>query len=77
MGFRKGREIISGGWENTDNWRKLKIGMSTIQVRKISGEPYEISVSSSTDRETWYYYPGHSKKVRFTYSSQKLESFNF
>ena len=66
------------GWEDPNNWRKLKIGMSPYEVKAILGEPHKIDISVSTysDTESWYW-NYYSKSVTFKYSTQKLERFNF
>lgn len=49
------RSVNSDRWENKQNWRRLKRGMSKEEVRQILDEPHRIIAHSSGD--TWDY-PG-------------------
>jgi hypothetical protein len=40
------------GWQNKMNWRRLKMGMSQVQVRSILGEPTKVIKGVKT---LWYY----------------------
>jgi len=40
------------GWENRMNWRRLEVGMSEAQVRKVLGEPIKMIKGVKT---LWYY----------------------
>jgi outer membrane protein assembly factor BamE (lipoprotein component of BamABCDE complex) len=43
------------GWRDRENWRRLKPGLSEVQVRYLLGEPARVAV---IDFATYWYYPG-------------------
>jgi hypothetical protein len=47
--------LSSDRWKSKSNWRQLKTGMSTDDVRKLLGEPWYIKGGSI---EFWYYQKG-------------------
>ena len=50
-------ESVAGGdgWKYVDNWRKLGIGMSSLQVKNILGEPHR---RKGAKNSVWFYNNG-------------------
>lgn len=72
IGSQKLEPIIfeSGNWREISNWRQLKMGMTTSQVREILGEPEKIDAGGVLT--FWYWdYPG-GPSVQFYSDSGRL-----
>lgn len=52
MDSRQQGKPLGYGWQNKMNWRKLRVGMSQVQVRSILGEPTKVIQGVKT---LWYY----------------------
>lgn len=64
--------VVGGdAWKSTANWRRLKVGMSENDVRKILGEPFRIEGGRSAD---WFYDPnGIGIDARVYFSNGKVD----
>ena len=63
-------------WEDKQNWRRLRSGMSKVEVRDLLGEPYKID--NFGPFEEWRYYGDPLDKigtVKFS-SKEKLEAWH-
>jgi hypothetical protein len=60
------------GWQRTESWRRLRLGLSAIEVRNLLGEPAAIAVDPLTS--VWVYPSG--ARVTFGTETRRLEGWS-
>jgi len=64
----------ANGWEDKQNWRRLRKGMTKSEVRRLLGEAGKISANAILG-DTWYYPDAAGGRVRFD-TGDRLKSWS-